>query len=93
MLLGWLRDVGLRGFRTEDRAHPDVTTPRGEDLGRTPDNRGLEMCAEHRQSARFVCWTVRRGGMDVRFGDVRHENGVLRLSVRLEEGLHHGNHL
>ena len=51
------------------------------------------MCAEHRQSARFVCWTVRRGGMDVRFGDVRHENGVLRLSVRLEEGLHHGNHL
>ena len=31
--------------------------------------------------------------MDVRSGDVRHENGVLRLSVRLEEGLHHGNHL
>ena len=51
------------------------------------------MCAEHRQSARFVCWTVRRGGMDVRSGDVRHENGVLRLSVRQEEGVHHGNHL
>ena len=93
MLLGGdvISDCG--GFRTEDRAHPDVTTRRGEDLGTTPDNRGLEMCAEHRQSARFVCWTVRRGGMDVRSGDVRHENGVLRLSVRREEGLHHGNHL
>ena len=31
--------------------------------------------------------------MDVRSGDVRHETGVLRFSVRLEEGLHHGNHL
>jgi hypothetical protein len=31
--------------------------------------------------------------MDVRSGDVRHETGVLTFSVRLEEGLHHGNHL
>jgi GPR1/FUN34/yaaH family len=32
--------------------------------------------------------------MDVPLGRcVRHEDGVLRLSVRLEEGPHHGNHL